>query len=177
MSRDSHTRLRNRPLLIQRDQYHVWHCDSLRHPRDAHGHHWIDRGETLPAVLAWRAWLSTSPFLSQDWSMVMSPDAGKPGTSFLRCVESLPSKLLIASFHFTSKLVKVLALTKILVYVRMYRCVYIPGRDCAALCWWGPKAWNSCPGFAPSFFGTQSALDFFMYMYMYVCMYNLCHVW
>ena len=33
-----------------------------------------------------------------------------------------------------------------------YICIAVPGRDCAAPCWWGPKARNSCPGFAPFFF-------------------------
>ena len=47
------------------------------------------------------------------------------------------------------------------IYIHVYIHLYmyflspaVPGRDCAALCWWGPKARNSCPGFAPSFFGT-----------------------
>ena len=30
----------------------------------------------------------------------------------------------------------------------------VPGRNCAAPCWWGPKARNSCPGFAHFSFGT-----------------------
>ena len=42
----------------------------------------------------------------------------------------------------------------------------VPGRDCAAPCWWGPKAWNSCPEFAPSFFW-RCPLDFSCNVYIH----------
>ena len=47
---------------------------------------------------------------------------------------------------------------------------------CTYMCWWGPKAQNSCPGFAPSFFW-HIHLTFYVHVYTCTCTYvNTCTI-
>ena len=51
--------------------------------------------------------------------------------------------------------------------------MYMPGRGCAAPCWWGLKTHNSCPGFALSFLW-HCTLDFSCIVYVNSITIHIC---